>query len=60
MLWKVSHDPDRKIKLPKGTKFKDVLIGSCLYKRYPQEGKFAGGIIFHRFIIIITLYNPKP
>ena len=28
----VSHDPDSKIILPKGTKFKNVLIKSCLHK----------------------------
>ena len=44
----MSHDPDRKIQLPKGTGFKNLLIGSCLYKRYPQQGKYAGGIVFHR------------
>ena len=45
----VSHDPDRKIMLPKGTKFKDVLIKSCLHKRYPRQGPYAGGIVFGRY-----------
>ena len=39
----VSHDPDRKILLPKGTQFKGVKIKSCLYKEYPSTGPYAGG-----------------
>ena len=45
----VSHDPDSKIILPKGSKFKDVLIKSCLHKNYPQHGPYAGGIVFRRY-----------
>ena len=45
----VSHDPDSKIILPKGTKFKNVLIKSCLHKSYPQQGPYAGGIVFRRY-----------
>ena len=44
----MSHDPDRKIVLPKGTKFDDVLIKSCLTKEYPCTGPYAGGIVFKR------------
>ena len=45
----VSHDPDMKIQLPKGTKFRDVLIKSCLHKTYPQSGPYQGGIVFNRY-----------
>ena len=45
----VSHDPDSKIWLPRGTKFKDVLIKSCLHKSYPIHGPYAGGIVFRRY-----------
>ena len=34
--------------MAKGTKFKNVLTKSCLYRRYPQQGKYAGGIVFYR------------
>lgn len=51
----VSHDPDRKIVLPKGTSFDGVLIKSCLHKEYPQQGVYAGGIVFHRY-----LHQPQP
>ena len=44
----VSHDPQRKINLPKGTNFKNVLIKSCLYKKYPTSGPYAGGVVFKR------------
>ena len=44
----MSHDPDSKIVLPKGTKFNDVLIKSCLTKEYPLTGPYAGGIVFKR------------
>ena len=44
----VSHDPEQKIVLPKGTKFKGVKIKSCLHKEYPCDGPYSGGIIFHR------------
>ena len=46
----VSHDPDQKIVLPKGTGFKGVLIKSCMHKSYPQDGPFAGGIVFNRCV----------
>ena len=46
----VSHDPDSKIILPKGTKFKDVLIKACLHKTYPQHGPYTGGIVFRRSV----------
>lgn len=36
----MSHDPDKKIAMARGTKFKNVLTKTCLYKSYPQEGKF--------------------
>ena len=44
----VSHDPDSKIVLAKGTKFKNVFTKTCLMKTYPQEGRYAGGIVFRR------------
>ena len=44
----VSHDPEQKINLPKGTTFGGVKIKSCLHKEYPQAGDYAGGIIFRR------------
>ena len=44
----VSHDPDRKIALPRNIKFNGVFIKKCLTKEYPQEGDYAGGIIFRR------------
>lgn len=44
----VSHDPDNKIVLAKGTKFKNVFTKTCLMKTYPQEGRYAGGIVFRR------------
>lgn len=44
----VSHDPEQKINLPKGTTFGGVKIKSCLHKEYPQVGDYAGGIIFRR------------
>ena len=44
----VTHDPDQKIVLPKGTGFDGVLISQCLTKEYPCYGRFAGGIVFKR------------
>ena len=44
----VSHDPDSKIVLAKGTKFKNVFTKTCLMKTYPQVGRYAGGIVFRR------------
>ena len=44
----MSHDPDRKIVLPKGTNFDGVLISQCLTKYYPSTGDYAGGIVFQR------------
>ena len=38
-----------KIQLPKGTKFKEVLIKSCHTKTYPQHGPYQGGIVFNRY-----------
>ena len=34
--------------LPKTCKFTGVFVSSCLTKEYPQQGEFAGGIIFRR------------
>ena len=45
----VSHDPDRKVVLQKGTKFVNVGTKSMLYKQYPTAGKYAGGIVFRRY-----------
>ena len=45
----VSHDPDRKIVLPKKVKFDGVKIKSCLTKEYPDAGPYAGGILFKRW-----------
>ena len=46
---RVSHDPDRKIQLKKGTKFVNVGTKSMLYKEYPTTGDYAGGIVFRRY-----------
>ena len=45
----MSHDPDNKIVMPKGVKFKGVRIKNCLQKSYPDTGPFAGGIVFKRY-----------
>jgi hypothetical protein len=45
----VSHDPDRKIKLTKGKKFKGVALKTSQFKRYPTTGEFAGGVMFWRY-----------
>ena len=46
---RVSHDPDRKINLPRGVKFTNVGTKSMLYKQYPTDGDYAGGIVFRRY-----------
>ena len=44
----MSHDPDNKVVLPKNVQFRGVKIKSCLTKEYPDEGDYAGGIVFKR------------
>ena len=44
----MTHDPERKIVLPKTCSFDGVLIKSCLTKQYPTSGPYAGGIVFRR------------
>ena len=54
----MSHDPDRKIKLPQGTQFKRVPIKTCLHKAYPQSGPYAGGIVFFRYLAVYQTLAP--
>ena len=46
---RVSHDPDRKIVLARGVSFTNVGTKSMLYKTYPVEGPYKGGIVFRRY-----------
>ena len=51
---RVSHDPDWKITLARGVSFTHVGTKSMLYKEYPVNGTYEGGIVFRRYYGIGT------